>query len=324
MAQCFHPVLVRQWIETSDGEKKKVNNFHYVPCGKCVACLNARRVAWTYRLVQEQNTSDRSYFLGLTYDDEHIPIKRFRNVFYTGFCKRHCQLFLKRFRQKLVRFNKDIRCSYFLVSEYGSSTFRPHYHCILFLRGVTGDMENYIYKFIEDSWSFSSNIPSIQPTCEANIHYCTKYSLKDVGNAFGNGAYFNNGDHQICWSKSAGTYLERPFMLCSTRPYLGSKNEHKMEDHITFNGIKEVSVYFNGYRQAMPRIFRKKIGSGSIPQEMSSDPRLSFDKYNKYLREYFSNCPEANMDDFQNFIDYKLDLAESRLLDLAKRKQEKL
>lgn len=323
--QCFHPVLVKKWQDKADGSKVKVNEFQWVPCGKCVACLSARRDAWTFRLAQEQAASDLSYFVGLTYDDDHIPIKRFGNIFFQAFNKRHCQLFLKRFRQRLDRFKKGVKCSYFLISEYGSETYRPHYHALLFIKGLQADAEKYIYQMIQDSWEHSINMPSIDPCGEAAIHYCTKYSLKDVGDVFKLEDYFHNEDgDSITWSDAAGTYLERPFMLCSTRPYIGSHREFKVEDHMNYNGADQTSVYFNGTRLSMPRIYRKKVGVIGAPQERSPDPRFSLDKYRELERRYFIDHPLMSYDEFNEYIDQYCINAEKKMLAIARRKKEKL
>jgi len=64
--------------------------------------------------------TDNTFFT-LTYRDEHLPED-------LSLHPRHAQLFLKRLRKLLEPF----RIRYFLVGEYGETTFRPHYHDALF------------------------------------------------------------------------------------------------------------------------------------------------------------------------------------------------
>ena len=70
-----------------------------------------------------------SVFVTLTYDDDHVPItfdvkgdQKLRLSLY----KRDYQLFFKRLRKAGKVFK------YYLCGEYGSKTFRPHYHFIGF------------------------------------------------------------------------------------------------------------------------------------------------------------------------------------------------
>jgi hypothetical protein len=55
----------------------------------------------------------------LTYSPEHLP-----NPPYVS--KEDVQLFLKRLRKETPKFR------YFIVGEYGDTTYRPHYHCCFF------------------------------------------------------------------------------------------------------------------------------------------------------------------------------------------------
>nr|CAI9751296.1 replication initiation protein [Microvirus sp.] len=74
-----------------------------------------------------------SYFVTLTYADEYVPIHYYSDP-ETGLAlpsmslqKRDYQLFMKRLRKK---FGDGIR--FYASGEYGSESFRPHYHAIIF------------------------------------------------------------------------------------------------------------------------------------------------------------------------------------------------
>lgn len=321
--QCFHPVLVREWVDTSDGRRKKSNSFRYVPCGKCIACLQTRRSQWTYRLCQEADRSVLSYFVTFTYDDEHLlnNMFQYKNVVFPCFNKRDVQLYVKRLRKRLSMFNSDISVSYLIVSEYGSKTFRPHYHGLFFFKGCHVSEDQFIQELITDCWTQSSNYPVIQPTCQANIHYVTKYSLKDISGVFSEIKYFVNGGKIIGFSKKANTYLERPFMLCSTRPYLGSSIELDLETHIMQNGSDCTGVYLQGRPMSLPRILRQKSGVVGKPIEESPEPRLNMDQYKGY--EYMYSRLHVQ-EDFDTWLNKQLKQREQRAMDVAARKSEKV
>ncbi len=92
-----------------------------VPCGRCAGCRMDYSREWADRCCLEVLSGDlkRSFFLTLTYDDEHLPDDG--TIFYHD-----VQLFFKRLRRRVGTFR------YFGASEYGDTTFRPHYHIILF------------------------------------------------------------------------------------------------------------------------------------------------------------------------------------------------
>lgn len=104
-----------------------------VPCGKCSECLKAKTNSWYTRLHEEYLNSYRTYMITLTYDDEHVPHNMFGD---NVVCKRDIQLFFKRLRKNV---NGCIKFKYFLCSEYGPKTARPHYHCLLFITSVNDD-----------------------------------------------------------------------------------------------------------------------------------------------------------------------------------------
>lgn len=123
--KCTNPYPKKYVSPSWDG----FDNFHkysyyLVPCGKCLACRINRRREWTARLQQELIYSKSAYFVTLTYDDAHLPHDDSGNQ---SVSKRDVQLFIKRLRK---HYGEGLR--YFLNSEYGPETLRPHYHCIIY------------------------------------------------------------------------------------------------------------------------------------------------------------------------------------------------
>lgn len=122
---CTNPYPLKRINPHWDGSDLLTKYTHvFVPCGKCLACRINRRREWTLRLQNEQVYSKSSFFVTLTYDDEHLPKDDNGRPCVS---KRDVQLFLARLRKK---FGDGIR--YFINSEYGPETFRPHYHAIFF------------------------------------------------------------------------------------------------------------------------------------------------------------------------------------------------
>lgn len=143
--------------------KIQLKSGEIVPCGKCYACLANNRQEWIFRLQQEYKASNLAIFVTLTYDDLHIPKDLSVN-------KRDVQLFHKRLRKHFPA--KDLR--FYLVSEYGDHTHRPHYHGLYFFKTLY-DLD-FIYKTFTESWK--NGFLKFGNVEEGSIVYCTKYCLK--------------------------------------------------------------------------------------------------------------------------------------------------
>lgn len=105
-----------------------------IRCGHCVGCRMDKARDWADRCLLELQQHNSAYFVTLTYDDAHVPMSAYGHPV-TGeaqpvltLCKRDFQLFMKRLRKRIAP--QGIR--YFACGEYGSKTFRPHYHAIIF------------------------------------------------------------------------------------------------------------------------------------------------------------------------------------------------
>lgn len=131
------------------------------PCGKCPSCRSRSRQEWVFRLQMEYECCNFGLFLTLTYNDEHLP--------FSGVNKRDVQLFMKRLRKHFD--SQALR--FYLVSEYGDHTFRPHYHALFFFKMPR---TNDIYDIIESSWQ-NGNV-QFGEIEEGSIVYCTKYCMK--------------------------------------------------------------------------------------------------------------------------------------------------
>lgn len=121
---CYTPVTITKDREywTPDGHTGGVTEV--VPCGKCPKCRQRRALAWVFRLSEHMKDVKSAKFLTLTYEISQVPTTQ--NGFLT-LRKEDVQKFLKRLR----KVNRG-RIKYYLAGEYGTTTFRPHYHAIIF------------------------------------------------------------------------------------------------------------------------------------------------------------------------------------------------
>lgn len=116
----------------------------YVPCGHCKDCDQVYQASWSFRLrVELENLSLQGWqigFLTLTYKPlclPHYPPSVFKEGKYKSlqcFSRDDCESFIRSLRSYLWReyhLEGQMRLRYFLCSEYGSSTQRAHYHCVL-------------------------------------------------------------------------------------------------------------------------------------------------------------------------------------------------
>lgn len=133
---CVSPLLVKN-------QKKGIGANAFttpVPCGKCPICVKRKINAWKFRLSKEAEVHTSAFFVTLTYNEDNVPLT---TSGYKTLRKRDIQLFMKRLRKKQAKVT-DVKIRYYLVGEYGSKTFRPHYHAIIF--GVID------HSYIEDCW----------------------------------------------------------------------------------------------------------------------------------------------------------------------------
>lgn len=90
-----------------------------VPCGQCIGCRLEKSRQWAVRNMHENSLHDRSCFLTLTYDDDHLPYGQ-------TLVLEDWQKFAKRLRKAFGPFR------FYHCGEYGDETDRPHYHALVY------------------------------------------------------------------------------------------------------------------------------------------------------------------------------------------------
>ena len=170
MKPCCHPV----WISVPDLEKgnylgtKKYKHIQ-VPCRKCVNCRKNYQKDWIFRLLLENEVSEYSCFVTLTFDDDN----------YHQISKKELSQFVRLFRQKINREaakydapKLDIR--YYGCGEYGKKTNRGHYHLILFNLPIHNNV--LIHNIIKSVWK--KGFVYVEDCNYRSIAYISKYITK--------------------------------------------------------------------------------------------------------------------------------------------------
>lgn len=293
--------------------------FLVVPCGKCVLCREKKANEWVSRAMCEtQSSTNIPYFITLTYNDNCLP----RN----GVRKRAAQLFMKRLRINLSRYSgEDFNLRFFLCSEYGSKTGRPHYHALLwnvpnldpnrdlhdkmlqdvvqkswsfmvskkYYDKVSDEKDKYgypIYKYYDDVAKRCRVLYGYTCCSECNIHrvrYCMKYMRKDS---------------DIPYSVNTDTgeikYKNDIFFLSSRRRGLGYQwiSEH-LDEYRNNPSLLDVQLTckFSGesYKGCLPRYFKDLIAP-TLSRVISKDIRDLFAEYNLLYDSIERYLPYAN------------------------------
>lgn len=149
-----------------------------VPCGSCPSCKVKKITKWVLPIIRESQSYKYVFFFTLTYSDNFLPKvnvlnyevdEKYKSQFqhaiecseqYVRFCNGNVpvckttdmQNFIKRLRENIFRrFGYRNAIRYFVSSDYGSTTFRPHWHGLLFTN-VASIADNLASLFTE-SWS---------------------------------------------------------------------------------------------------------------------------------------------------------------------------
>lgn len=229
-----------------------ISDYMDVPCGRCLACRLDRARDWTCRVLLEAQEHSQSCFITLTYDDIHIP-RRMYGSHATGevvgdsysLDRRDVQLFLKRLRKHL----EPLKIRYFGCGEYGESTFRPHYHMVLF--GWTPpDLKKYsirdgnvywISEVLSSIWGKGHVV--IGEVSAKSAGYVARYTTKKL--------YGDDSEFYLSHN------LQPPFLMASLRPAIGSNYLKNNLEHIFEDGRIVVSTNDGGRRFPPPRYFYK-------------------------------------------------------------------
>lgn len=156
-----------------------------VPCGHCYECRRTYRSDYEFRLICHYlaNPNQQAFFYTLTYNDDNLPLVNYNGREIPCFDKKQVQKFIKRLRKELEA--DGYKLKYFISSEYGEKTKRPHYHAIFFVsapnKSITGI---HFRELITKQWRYGFNKPGKNYgliTSADPLSYVAKYTAKDMG-----------------------------------------------------------------------------------------------------------------------------------------------
>ena len=276
---CVNPIPMS--VKTENKEFKI-----YVPCGRCYSCQSAKRGAFALRCrsqLELYKNYGSSYFITLTYDDDHLFSYKSRSVVrsylrdqyqllekdrsYSIFLleKKKFSLFMRKLRRHLKNYYQIPDFKFIASGEYGTLHNRPHYHFLFFSPRYIRD--DFLHDVILKLWSCGT--VEVQTMCDANINYVGKHSVKsDLG----------------CQYQQM---MSPAFMLYSLKG--GSVGCHLKHSNFYWNLYKsgQKFVKMGKYKYYFPRYLSKSFH----PENMTSLELLTLEKstgemFDKYMYLY--------------------------------------
>lgn len=272
---------------THEGELK-------LPCGKCSECVSKRAIEWATRARHEIATHDQNCFLTLTYDEQNLP-----SILVV---KEEFQKFIKRLRKHL-----KMKIRYMVSHEYGSKTFRPHHHAIIF--GYNPKNQKYIRTTPKGEKLFTSDeieklwnkgFHSIGTANEKTAYYIASYSLKGKKHSFPDPV--------------SGEIIEvNDSMDCSKRPAIGyTFFEENYQQMIDSQQILP-RYYFNKLKNINPTLHEHYENERMIKFKNRSDhevyAKYIIDKQKSVIKSEFREY-DANLENSDEY--YKIELLTKR------------
>lgn len=202
----------------------------------------------------EASLHEANSFLTLTFRDDDLPEDMSVNV-------RDVQLFMKRLRKKL---GTPLR--YFACGEYGDTTFRPHYHLILFgydfadktpWRRSSSGFVLYRSAELERIWPYGHcEIGNVTVQSAGYVaRYVTKKVHGDDERAID--AYWRRYGHNPETGEERGWPVRREFVVMSRRPGLGAEWFREFDRDVFPSDF----VVVEGQKRPIPRAYFKQYAS---------------------------------------------------------------
>lgn len=250
---CYHPISMvvrgvqpngKLWLEIlKNSDLFKDLPRIEVPCGRCIGCRLDHAKMWADRCMLELQDHDESYFVTLTYDDEHVKLV---DGVYATLDKRDLQNFFKRLRKS----GQKVR--YFACGEYGDKTFRPHYHAIIFglhlfdrkfFRRAPQGYSYWISPYLEKVWG-NGQILITDVTYET-CSYVARYVIKKV-----------NADLKQLYSDLC---IDPEFIIMSRKPGIARHYYDTNKGKIFDSDYITVATSRRGLKFKPPRYFQKLL-----------------------------------------------------------------
>lgn len=227
------------------------------------------------------------------------------------FSKLDVQNFLKRLRISIFRnlfnnnkylYNKYGKIRYFISSEYGPRTYRPHYHAIIWTDSK--EVADFLLSG-RDTFGYCTSLSPLS-SCWSLCHPSKVQCSLVCGSAPSYVA--NYCTSYIDLPKILQTEFTRPFVLCSKNPVIGSfKDDDKEISFALVNGTVDFSQFEPSIfpNDVLPlQTFRKYFGYPKRCYQLSySDLLLLYEKY-QVVHRYSIPSNHKSSDKGYPFYDY--------------------
>lgn len=206
-----------------------------VPCGKCPDCVRLRQSYFVQRCICESFDNDL-YFCTLTYSNKHLPHFNINGYKISYADISHVQKMLKRIRKdyNLPKFR------YMLVSEFGSTRHRPHFHMLLSFPKFTknlAEIQNFalrLHDIFLKEWRVnkgSRRVPIYEPLCDYKItRKGRNFDLHYVNPSLSDGSVCNVAYYVSKYMLKANPYVDS----------LKSALYYNLPDYDTFKSVWKI------------------------------------------------------------------------------------
>lgn len=305
-----------------------LGEYMHVPCGTCPTCRLSRQYKWVQRLNQECKCHSYSVFFTLTYSEDYVPRLRFTGsdvlepVNFPYYIQleeqldvnswklldtdnlrvlsvRDVQNFIKRFRSNLKYHyeketnKKDIpSVRYYIVGEYGESTYRPHYHGIMWFDSRW--LSEHFDELFVASWQKRFGNQFV-PIGRVDWSFVKTSASSYVAQ------YLNSNYHL---PKILTSVKIRPFAISSRRPPIGSLFQSDPQIlEIFHKGLSTISLPSKDGRPSITTPLLSSFKNRLFPKclrysLLSSDVRVGVYR----LAERFS--PSEDFESYEEWLDY--------------------
>lgn len=269
--------------------------LYTIPCGQCEECKKHKSSEYMLRsYIEYRDTIDKGgfvYFDTLTYSNKYLP----KYLGISHFSRKDITLFLKELRVYLTRagYKIDHNLKYFITSEYGGKTHRPHYHILVYCTVPNLDVKT-LWKYMNKAWKFGfldrlNTAPSRVVNSQAALNYVAKYVEKDS-------EWQIVVDRKIERLKRLGVVYKLEEVLKDMQPF------HRQSQGFGENFLKYIkldSIMRDGYVQipdrkflvknyALPTYYKRKLFYTLEKKIVDDKPKYSW-KINKLGIDYKVN-----------------------------------
>lgn len=288
-----------------------ITEYIEIPCGRCHECRLKYSRDWATRMVLEMREHESSYFLTLTYDNDHVHTSDMVDVEtgeYLGktlsLCKADLAPFIKRLRRGLEYDNRPpIR--FYAAGEYGDQTLRPHIHIIVFglflddlepLRKSKLGNQCYKSEWLQKYWPYGDII--VNETSWQACAYVARYVMKKQ--------YGANADIYkiLC--------IEPEFAQMSRKPGIGRKwyDEHKNQLYLSDEDKIYLETITGGMTVQPPAYYDRLFGieDADRMEEIKSKRRESAEQHNRNVQAQTTLSLEEQLEARRRLIEKRVEM----------------